>query len=196
MLKNRLALHVVAAAFLAGCGSDKATSDKTYLNIDSLVNVQVKNLVMAQARIAKTASLDEMKTRSEFTTDSTGWATELDIFRQLDAINKPNHKDSYLVINGEKDANSNLMIRSYQAKSEIPVRSLKLYYYKDLKNLKKIEAVYKEQNTLYFTERSLTMRFDDVRGKNMLINYTIDGIQKMILSDSVRFTIQCSVIFK
>jgi hypothetical protein len=201
MLKNRLALYFIGTILLAGCGSDekpgaqKLVTQKTYLNIDSLVSAQVKDLTTANARISKNASLDKMQARSEFNTDSLGWATELDIFRQLDVINKPSNKDVYRVVDGEKDVNSNLTVRSYQAKNEAPVRLLKLYYYENIKNLKKIEAVFGEKNTLYSTERSLTMGFDEIAGKNTLINYSIDGIQKMLLSDTVHFTIQCSIIF-
>ena len=197
MLKNRVALYLVAIVLLAGCGSDeKARLKKTYLDIDSLISTQVKDLKIANARIEKKASLGETQASSEFKPDSLGWATELDIFRQLDIINKPSNKDAYLVVDGEKDVNSNLSVRLYRAKNDLPVRLLRLYYYEDLQNLKKIEAVFGEKNTLYSTERSLTMSFEEVAGKNMLTNYSIDGMQKMMLSDTVRFTIECNVIFR
>ena len=187
--------YFATTALLVGCGSE-TVQEKNYLNIDSLITTQVGNLVNANARIAKNASLNEASSKSEFTTDSIGWATELDIFRQLDVINKPTNKDSYLIIDGEKDVHSNLTIRLYQAKGELPVQALKLYYYQNLQNLKKLEAVYKEKNTLYSTERSLTMGFDEVAGKTVLTNYSVDGIQKMIFSDTVHFNIQCNVIFQ
>lgn len=194
MPKRKNLLFLCSIAILTSCET-QTDAKKPYFDIDSLVNAQVKNLVASHARIVKTASLNEVKAKSEFATDSIGWATELDIFRQLDIINKPTNKDSYLVADGEKDFSSNLIVRSYKAKRDLPVQLLKLYYYKDLQNLKKVEAVFGEKNSLYITERSLTMNFDDVGGENRLTYYSINGIQKMVLGDTVRFTIQCNVIF-
>ena len=194
MLKyNRLFL-LISIAVLAACESQRVAK-KTYLDIDSLINVQIKSLVTANAHVIKNASLNNEKAKSEFAMDSLGWATELDIFRQLDVINKPTNKDLYLVIDDEKDVNSNLTIRQYKAKRELPVKMLSLYYYKNLQNLKKIQAVFKEKNALYATERSLMMEFDEVNGNSRLVHYSIDGIQKMILGDTIRFTIHCDVIF-
>jgi len=194
MFKYNRLLVLISIAVLAACES-QPIAKKTYLDIDSLINAQIKSLVTANAHIIKSASLNNEKADSEFAMDSLGWATELDIFRQLDIINKPTNKDSYLVTDGEKDMNSNLAIRQYKAKSKLPVEMLRLYYYTDLQNLKKIQAVFEEKNALYATERSLTMEFDEVNGKSTLIHYSINGIQKMILGDTVRFTIHCDVIF-
>lgn len=194
MLKTGLYFFFASSFFLIGCES-RTVSKKNYVDIDSIINAQVNSLVAAKARISKAATLGNVKDQVEFVPDSLGWATELDIFRQLDVINKPTNKDGYRITDGEKDTNSNLMTRSYQAKSELPVRLLKLYYYENLTGLKKIEAVFAEKNTLYSTERSLAMSFDEHAGKNLLTNYSIDGIQKMIVSDTVRFTVQCNVIF-
>jgi len=194
MLKAALFFFFASSFFLISCES-RTISKKTYLDIDSLINAQINSLVAAKARVSKTATLGDVKDQSEFLPDSLGWATELDVFRQLDVINKPTNKDAYLITDSEKDTNSNLTTRSYQAKSELPVRLLKLYYYKDLKNLKKIEALFAEKNTLYYSKRSLTMDFDEIAGNNMLINYSINGTQKMIVSDTVRFTVQCAIVF-
>jgi len=195
MLKCRLFFFFITTILFIGCESE-TSSKKTYLDIDSLISTQVKNLTEAKAHVLKTASLGNAKDQSEFSPDSLGWTTELDIFRQLDIINKPTNKDSYEVLDGQKDVNSNLSVRSYTAKSELPVRLLKLYYFNDLKNLKKLEAVFAEKNTLYATERSLSLTFDEIAGKNTLANYSIDGIQKMIISDTVHFAVKCSIIYQ
>ncbi|HZX73682.1 MAG TPA: hypothetical protein VFE57_04625 [Cyclobacteriaceae bacterium] len=195
MLKCRLFFFFITTILFIGCESE-TSSKKAYLDIDSLISTQVKNLTEAKAHVLKTASLGNVEDQSEFNPDSLGWTTELDIFRQLDIINKPTNKDSYEIIDGQKDVNSNLTIRAYKAKSELPVRNLKLYYFNDLKNLKKLEAVFAEKNVLYSTERSLSLDFDEIAGKNTLASYSIEGIQKMIISDTVHFTVKCTVIYQ
>jgi len=37
------------------------------------------------------------------------------------------------------------------------------------------------------------MEFDEVNGKAVLTGYSMDGVQKMMLSDSVRFSVHAQV---
>ena len=191
---SRLLFFIGVIFFLAGCET-KSVSKQTYLDIDSLIDVQIKNLTLAGAHVEKTAVLGNTSDQSQFVPDSTGWSSELDVFRELNTINKPIYKDQYVITDGEKDSNSNLIIRTYQAKDDLPVRSLSLYYYKSLNSIKKLKAVYNKENILYSTERTLTMNFDEVKGKHLLADYSVSGIQKMIVSDTVRFSITCHIIF-
>ena len=162
--------------------------------MDSLINIQVTNLVASRAQVFKAASLGDIKDELRFTPDSLAWANELDIFRQLDMINKPTNKGLYEITDGKKDAHSNLLVRSYMAKRDLPVKSIEVYYYKEFKNLKKIEAVYSESNALYFAKRSLIMNFDERKAVTILTHYAIAGVQKMIMSDSVHFTIKGNIV--
>jgi hypothetical protein len=71
---------------------------------------------------------------------------------------------------------------------------VQFYYQHDVTNLKRIEAEYQEQNALYYTKRRLSIQFDG-SGKNLIHHYSIEGAQKMILSDSVRFSIHGSIFY-
>ena len=76
---------------------------------------------------------------------------------------------------------------------KVPVRELKFFYLRDFGSLKKIEAIYAEQNMLYASTRTMTMDFDDLNGAASLTGYRLEGVQKMALSDSVYFSIHASV---
>lgn len=150
---------------------------------------------MAKASVIKKASIDGNQDETTFTPDSTLWESELDIFRQLEIYERPAYTDAYVMKDGIPDEKSNLTVRSYHSLKNIPVRDLKFYYHDQFQQLKKIEATYQEKNTLYTTRRSLQMEFDEVNGKSVLSSYSISGVQKMVLSDSVKFSIHSKVIF-
>ena len=114
------------------------------------------------------------------------------MFRQLDLINKPLFRNTYQIEEGEKDTKSNLLIRSYRAKTPSPVLFVKFYYRSSPRELKKIESVFQEENSLYDTRRNLLLEFDDSSGSLLLSGYQLSGTQKMILNDTVNFSVNVS----
>jgi hypothetical protein len=192
MRNKRLFLFVIVTLVLASCKESARKADSYF---DSLVTSQVNILTLAKASVIKKASIDGNQDETTFTPDSTLWESELDIFRQLEIYERPAYTDAYEMKDGIPDEKSNLTVRSYHSLKNIPVRDLKFYYHDQFQQLKKIEATYQEKNTLYTTRRSLQMEFDEVNGKSVLSSYSISGVQKMVLSDSVKFSIHSKVIF-
>ena len=176
------------------CQHEKV-NEKRYLDMDSLVNVQVHYLNQLKASLKKEATIDNKTSSSTNALDSTAWSHELDVFRQLDLINRPIYRDVYKVKDGLKDAKSNLLIRSYEATADSPVPYLLLYYQDTPTRLKKLEALYQETNSLYGSQRKLEMYFDDTSGNPHLTGFAIQGNQKMMLSDSVHYAIRSEVVF-
>jgi hypothetical protein len=188
-------LFFVGSLFLlASCNKSNLKYEKPYFDFDSLINVQSADLIKAGTLLSKSVSLNGKQDQSSIRTDSTLMAHELDVFRQLDVINKPLYKTAYEILDGDKDSRSNLRIRTYKAKNPSPVPFITFYYLNDWKHLKKIESVYQENNTLYLTERHLLLEFDDVAGTLLLSRYEVTGKQKMILSDTVLFSIEGSFL--
>ena len=190
----RLLLLIIIASFLVGCQQVDRKYDKAYFDFDSLVNIQVKKISLTGDSIHKAANMDGKADESVFLADSSALAHELDVFRQLDVINKPLYKEAYK-ITSEKDAKSNLSVRNYTSSIKSPVSFVRFYYQNDFRRLKKIESSYKELNSLYFTQRQLILEFDDTSGEPLLMNYSISGSQKMILNDSVKFLVQGKISF-
>ncbi len=188
-------LFFVGSLFLlASCNKSNLKYEKSYFDFDSLISSQSVALVKAGTLLSKSVSLNGKQDQSSIQTDSTLMAHELEVFRQLDVINKPLYKSAYVILGGDKDSRSNLRIRTYKSKNPSPVPFITFYYLNDWKHLKKIESVYQEDNTLYSTERHLQLEFDDRAGIPLLSRYNVTGKQKMILSDSVLFSIEGSFL--
>lgn len=175
-----------------GC-QQQEVKRKRYFDLDSLVSAQVVYLSKSKASLKKEATISGRSSSSVNTLDSTAWSHELDVFRQLDLINRPIYSDVYNTKDGVKDSKSNLLIRSYEAPANSAVPYLRLFYQTTPARLKKLEALYQETNSLYNSQRKLEMYFDDTTGKPCLIGFLVEGHQKMILSDSVHYTIQAEI---
>jgi hypothetical protein len=181
---------LLVLTLFVSCQQNSAHADSYF---DSLVVTQIVHLSNVKASLVKKATLDGKEDQSSFTPDSTTWENELGIFRQLSVFERPAYRQAYRVEDGMKDVASNLIIRRYLAIQPVPVPELRFYYYNQFKNLKKIEAIYRQQNLLYSTTRHLNMEFEDEGGKPVLIIYGIEGVQKMVLGDSVKFSIRSEI---
>jgi hypothetical protein len=190
-IKNIIIILSLAIS-IAACNQTNLKYDKPYFDFDSLVNIQIKKISHIKDSIRKDAVIDGKQDHSSFVIDSTRLAHEWDVFRQLDVINKPLYKGNYEITEG-KDTKSNLQVRTYQSKIKSPVPFVRFYFQNEFKNIKKIESNYQEENALYFTKRDLMMELDDLSGEPLIKSYSITGSQKMILSDSVKFSIRGSI---
>jgi len=185
---------ILGALAITSC-QNNTTVSKKYFDIDSLIDKQLVYLEKTGASLTKVASIDSVNDKANFKPDSAAWAKELEVFRHLDIINKPIYVDAYDITDGQKDVNSNLIVRSFTANKEIPVKSLKLFYQGSPQRLRKLEATLNEQNSLYYTSRKLSLELEDVNEQLILSRYNVRGVQKMILRDSVRFSIASKVIY-
>ena len=182
----------VASVLIFGCQNNKLESN-TYF--DSLISSNTKYLVIKNASLNKRTVVGQKHDTVTFQPDSTHWSNELDVFRQLSAYQRPAYRDDYVLTDGIKDSQSNLSVREFKSTKQVPVPLMRFFYYKELKQLKKIEADYVETNTLYSTTRHLLMEFDDTDGKHVLSNYSIDGDQQMILSDNESYQIRGTITY-
>lgn len=185
-------LFILVVVLFSSC--ERTETSHTYYNIDSLIQVQVTYLAQSKARLHKKATINLDSQDTTFMPgDSAAWSKELDIFREMDLINKPINEGNYTVSDGHTDVTSNLTVRTYATTKELSIVYLKLFYQDSPTKLRKIEALYNQENALLKTRRKLVMEFTDIYNKNILSSYSIEGTQKMFIGDEVRFTVTCSV---
>jgi hypothetical protein len=188
----KIFLGVILFAGICGCQQNKPKSRDYF---DSLVNSNIYYLVKHKASLNKATLVNKKNDTLTFIPDSSSWSQELDVFRQLNVFEKPAYRNAYSIANGLKDSQSNLSIQEYKSSGNVPIPLLRFYYYQQLKNLKRIEARYYETNTLYSGTRHLIMDFQEKGGKPILFHYSINGLQRLILSDSVTYSIQATINF-
>lgn len=178
---------------VTACNNTRSTTPQ-YYPVDSLVTAQIKLLTSVQAKLTKKAHIDGKEEVETYIPKSdTAWAHELDIFTQLNDINKPTNVGKYRIETGLKDTNSNLLIYSLQSTETLPIVYYKVYYLHTRSEIRKIEALYSEESSLLDTSRKLTMEFQNINNKIVLTSYSIAGGQKMLLADSVTFSVSGSI---
>lgn len=178
---------------LCSCNSERQPA--AFYPIDSLLTEQIQHLTAMKAGLFKEAFLNgKTDTLTYIPRDTLAWMNELDIFRKLQAINKPVNKGSYLVDDGLFDPESNLTVKAFKSRKKLPVVYLKVFYQSSIEKPRKIEALYDEANPLYESGRHLSMHFQQIDNKTVLTSYDIKGGQKMVFSDSVVFYIKGKIL--
>ena len=186
---GKIGLLCLYCLLLFSCAKNKEVQRQSLYPIDSLLNRQAKYLSDNNATLTKVTSLGNRNGKASVTPKGmVAWKKELEIFSALDVINKAVNKDLYHTENSLDDK-SNLSIKSFTTKEELPVKYLKVYYHNTIDEVRKIEAQYNESNSLYESVRALTMEFQQINNEAVLTSYSIVGGQKMLMEDTVQYNI-------
>jgi len=194
-MKKLVTFFVYLSLFLVlfSCDSKKERTN-SYYPLDSLIQAQVKYLTESKALLTKKAEINGVEETNTFTPkDSSGWAHELDIFAELNVINSPVNKGNYKVEDGVRDSTSNLSIQLITAKQASPIVYLKIFYLQSLSKIRRVEALYKEENSLLKGSRLLILEFQEINNKTVLVSYSIEGSQQMFLGDAVQFVVKGTI---
>lgn len=180
---------------LAACSQQKATQQtKKFTDIEALIIAQESLLAKGRYELVKYVEINGHRDTTMVKPDPAGWKTELNIFTQLDLINKPTYRDSYDTTTVKDDV-SNLTINKLVAKSAVPVPSINFFYLKNKSDIRKITAEFVEDNALYLNRRSMFLEFELLHDTLVLRHYKFTGLQRMALSDTVSFSIEGEVRF-
>jgi hypothetical protein len=183
----------VVTALMFSC-SVKRTEKAGYFAVDSLLHAQVNILHSYNATIRKTASLGDTSDVNTYKPgDTIAWKNELAILSEIDAINKPTNKGLYLVDKALTDPRSNLKVNVFTATENLPVHSLRIFYHNSPANIRKIEAVLREDHSLYTSRKNLNLEFQDIDQHIVLTGFSVSGMQKMYLKDSVQYSIAVAI---
>ena len=118
---------VALLASVAMTSCTRPTETSNLYNIDSLVTEQIIVLSSIKPKLEKHAVLGSGTDTLSYVPDSTQWNKELEIFRQLDAMNKPVNRSYYLVDDNLYDPGSNLTVKAFTALEPLPVRSVRVF---------------------------------------------------------------------
>ncbi|MBS1489874.1 MAG: hypothetical protein JSS93_05065 [Bacteroidetes bacterium] len=179
----------VLAGALWSCVSDKQKYKKIYFDFDSLITAQIKDIKKHEAVLLKKTILNSLVDSLSIKPDSIQLRNELEMFRQIDDINKPMYKGLYQMETKE-DINSNLTVRTFTTNIKTNVAFVKLFFNQKISRLKRIESSWAENNTMMNTQRFLMLEFDDYNGQPRLIHYRVTGYQKVIFSKSVSLAVE------
>jgi hypothetical protein len=189
----QLAVAIVLTGGLFACTQQAGTPTRYYA-IDSLVRGQIHLLAARHATLTKTATLGAQQDTATFIPgDTLAWTKELDLFLELKILNKPTSVGAYTVTDNLPDTRSNLRIKSIETQQPLPVRYLKIFYHGTPARVRRIEAQFREDNSLYHSGRFLTMEFDELQQQPVLLAYSVTGGQKIFLGDTVAYTVSAKV---
>jgi hypothetical protein len=194
-MKKHVILLSCLILLLLSCETKKNITHHCY-PIDSLVQAQIKFLTESKAQLTKRAEINGSEETTTFAPkDSSAWAHELDIFAELNSINSPVNAGKYTAQGGLRDSTSNLSIHLITARSKLPVVFVKIFYLESLSRIKRVEALYQEENSLLKVTRLLILEFQEINNKTVLVSYSIEGSQQMFLGDAVQFVIRGTIVY-
>ena len=172
---------------LPGTDTDK------FFEIKELMRNQITMLDTINPQLMKIAKINGKQDTTYITPDSTGWAKELEIFLNV-SINEPALLDQYT---SETKTTDKYRILNYEGidKDDLEIEYLNIYYDRESDHLEKIEAYYKEISPLFKTRRYLYLWFRHEGQHPRIVRYAIEGQQKMILKDTVTFSVNAEVLY-
>ncbi|MDZ4714023.1 MAG: hypothetical protein SH819_01020 [Cytophagales bacterium] len=170
----------------AACSESSESGTRSLYDFNKLIDTQIELLSRNNYILEKTAAVNASLSDTLFVPTASHWKGELDLFRQLEIINKPIYVGGYLASGPVKDSRSNLKIQTYSHVSA-PLAELRFYYQDSPEKIRRIEAILSEANALYASKKTLRLEFEDAEGIPLLLAYSLDGFQKVALRDTVRF---------
>lgn len=187
--KINLYLLIVIAFVAVSCRKAK-TPVVRYYPVDSLIRAQVNLLAQLQAGLTKKANINGKEEIIRVVpTDTAAWLKELDAFAALSTINKPANFGNYTLTESSDGHTSNLSVRTITSRADLPIAWLKIYYREEPQNLRRIEALYRDENALMKGTRMLVMEFEEWNTNIVLTSYSVEGGQEMFLGKPVEYSI-------
>jgi hypothetical protein len=187
-LSTALAI-TLAAIMMSACGNS-VVNEPLFYAVDSLISSQVKYLAKSAASLNKVSSLNGQSTQSTYAPgDTVAWNKELEIFRQLDQINKPVNRGLYETKTVGDRGKRSMLFRAIE--KDLTVEELELIFVDN--RLRSMKGRIKEENSMYEAKRLLRMDFDDHDGSALIRSYSLKGGQEIFLGDSVHYDIVATI---
>lgn len=150
-----------------------------YPDFEELMNNQAS--LLGKSRIKKTVWLEGQSEAKVLEMDSTRWAEELSFLEEIN----PNQTEYIGAFKKSEEENYQVLTLGAEEKGEL--KSVR--FAKRESNYQSIGAVFHEDKDVYVHHRDIEMNFEE----GVLNSFSIDGYQKMMFKDTVRFRIQVKV---
>lgn len=194
-----LGMWLLCAFFLASCAQEQGREEEIlrideYYDVHGLLNRNEAMMREMEVSLRKQASFGGEQEEEIILLDSAALARELEVFRQA-GINKPVLSGRYQETITEEEG---LKVITYEAddKEELNINYLQVYLEPETGEVEKLEALFSNQNILYNSTRLLKVEYGEVRGEQLPLSYTIDGVQKMIFSDKEEYRVEGEFIYQ
>jgi hypothetical protein len=199
VMSCRTSFYSVVATLLAlsGCGEGTKAPDPAapgaphpsgpYFDVRGLLDAQVRQLAARQPSVEKQVSLRNGATET-VRVPHVKWADELQIFYQAD-INKSALRGAYAVDSASLPGGA--MRRTYRllpGHDNAPV--LRLDVTSTAGQPQQIQATLRQDNALFFGQKDLRLSLQN----GQLRQYSANGVQKLVLFDSLRYRSQARVL--
>jgi hypothetical protein len=162
-----------------------------YYDVKSLINRQIEYLssVSPDVQILAAVNGTNQEERKLVKSDSVFWARILNLVSKAD-INQPALRGAYVEKDSMINASKNFKLKSFypKKKEDTNVLFLNVYYDSTLSHIQRLEAMVRDKNLLYFTERKINLSFDNYQGESRMTQYEVLGKQKIIFGDTIHFT--------
>ncbi|MEJ0057356.1 MAG: hypothetical protein WDN75_17890 [Bacteroidota bacterium] len=103
---------IYLSVLLVACSTEQKPAPK-FFDFEGLISEQVSQLNQLKRALIKTAVVKGQESDSTYLPSAKGWEAELEVFRQMEMLNKPNYRSEYKIVDPVKDIRSNLKIREY-----------------------------------------------------------------------------------
>jgi AAA15 family ATPase/GTPase len=169
------------------CSPEPTDQTKHYYDLKGFIDAQIKVLNQQKPTVNKQMTADgKTEQRQMIVSD---WAKELELFRQLDL-----NKQAYILSYQTTRADSLTYLYTLKPTEKAPVRSLKIRLNKN-SQVADIEAIVKTENSLYDSEKKLTLNCDTDKKRSWTIkNYSVKGHQHLTMTDKKAFEVVGSVL--
>lgn len=164
-----------------------AGADASY-NLSSYLQQQKERMALEQPMVLKSVST-EGKPAETVETDEIDWEDELAVFEQLD-LRRPALEEYYIKQESVLENGDIAILYKKREDSEPLVHYLNLTLTPERK-LKQLEAVLQDKNPLFYSHRFLQLQTQP--GSGNISSYSIKGVQKLIFSDSLRFSLDANL---
>jgi hypothetical protein len=189
-------LWIALLGWCGGCGPPapeqaSAAGQPLYFDVQGFLDRQMQHLNQVQPEVHKTV-LDQQGEEERQTVRHLNWERELELFREVD-LNRPALRD-YFTVTRHTDPATGHTTERYErvpgAYTNIRYLEVELDANRQLRHL---QAATQQDNALFYTQRQLQLSTNAVQGQPRLSHYRVSGVQKLILTDSVHYTLEAQV---